>query len=62
MPLPQFNNKKEKDYMQNCMSNPKMNSEFPDQKQRAAVFYTKWKKTKGTLELDINNQENLKEL
>ena len=44
------------------MSNPKMNSEFPNEKQRAAVCYTKWKKAKGTLELDINNQENLKEL
>ena len=61
MPLPNFYNKKEQDYMQNCMSDPKMNSEFPEQKQRAAVCYNKWKKSKGTIEIDLTDQQSKEE-
>ncbi len=34
---------KEEDFISRCMGDSTMNSEFPDQKQRAAVCYTYWK-------------------
>ena len=30
-----------------------MNKEFSDEKQRAAVCYNKWRKAKGTIEIDL---------
>lgn len=38
MPLPDKNKEEDKDkFISRCMSNPKMQSEYPDQKQRVAV-------------------------
>lgn len=48
MPIP--NKKKgesQQDFVSRCMGNKTMLSEFPDQKQRAAVCYSKWRRSKG---------------
>jgi len=34
---------KQSDFIERCMGNKTMNSEYPDQKQRSAVCYTQWK-------------------
>lgn len=44
MPAPKKNEKKS-DYIGRCMGTPKMNDEFPDTKQRAAVCYSYWDKS-----------------
>ena len=33
-----------------------MVKEFPDEKQRYAVCQSKWKKSKGTIEIDFTDQ------
>ena len=43
------------------MSSDSMRKEFPDQKQRAAVCYSKWKRAKGAVEIDFIDQ-TVKEL
>lgn len=47
MPLPKPNkNEKEQEFVSRCMSSETMNKEFPEQKQRAAVCYSQYKKRK----------------
>ena len=44
MPIPRPSGKQTKeDFMSACMGSEVMNTEFPDQKQRAAVCFSKWK-------------------
>lgn len=61
MPLPSPKGKeKENNFISRCMGDETMNKDYPDQKQRAAVCYSQWKrskkKTKATLE--ENNWED----
>jgi len=57
MPLPSPKGKqKEGGFVSSCMSSEKMKKEYPDEKQRAAVCYSRWKKSKGVLEIDLINQ------
>ncbi|HEY0089707.1 MAG TPA: hypothetical protein VGB37_12745 [Candidatus Lokiarchaeia archaeon] len=45
MPIPKPNpNEKEQEFISRCMSNEVMKKEFPDQKQRAGVCYSQWRK------------------
>jgi len=45
MPLPNPGNKESKDkFIQRCVSDPKVNKEYPDNAQRYAVCQTQWKK------------------
>jgi hypothetical protein len=37
---------KQPDFISRCMGDATMNKEFPDQKQRAAVCYSYWRKSK----------------
>ncbi len=47
MPLPSpSKNEKQSDFISRCMGNTESNKNFPDQKQRAAVCYSQWKKKK----------------
>jgi hypothetical protein len=49
MPLPKpKENEKEQEFVSRCMGSETMNKEFPDQKQRAAVCYSQYKKRKQT--------------
>lgn len=49
MPLPiPKKNETQDDFISRCMSSDVMNSEFPDNKQRAAVCHSQWKKAKKT--------------
>jgi hypothetical protein len=44
MPLPTPQKNQEEDsFMQDCMSDPTMNKDFKDQKQRAAVCYRQFR-------------------
>lgn len=44
MPLPKPKaNENQKEFIQRCMSDSTMNSEYPRQDQRLAVCYTQWK-------------------
>lgn len=48
MPLPTPKKNQEEDsFMQDCMSDPTMNKDFKDQKQRAAVCYRQFKVRKN---------------
>jgi len=38
------------------MGDSVMVKEFPDEKQRYAVCQSKWKKSKGTIEIDFTDQ------
>lgn len=47
MPLPSPKGKTSQEkFISSCMANPTMNKEYPDQKQRAAVCYSQWKRAK----------------
>ena len=37
-----------KDFVSRCMSDSVLTEEFPDEKQRAAVCYSKWRNAKGS--------------
>lgn len=56
MPLPQKNkNESEKEFMSRCMSDDMVNKDFKDQKQRAAVCYSQYRrrvKNKGQASWD----------
>ena len=54
MPLPKVEkNDDKKKFIDKCMSDEVMNKEFSDPKQRAAICYSKWKKSKGTIEITM---------
>jgi len=45
MPLPTPNPNEDKDkFISRCMNNDTMKKEYPDEKQRAGVCYTQWRK------------------
>jgi hypothetical protein len=55
MPLPSPRKGQDKDsFISNCMSDPDMISEFPEQKQRAAVCYSQNKRRKAKGAEDLN--------
>jgi len=57
MPLPSPKGEQERDdFISSCMSNENMKGEFHDHKQRLAVCHSKWKKAKGTTEIDLTDQ------
>ena len=55
MPLPSpRKDQKQSEFISSCMSNEVMKKEYPDQKQRAAVCYSQWRrKNKSDDLLDI---------
>jgi signal peptide peptidase SppA len=65
MPLPRPNKgEPEKKFIGRCMANPTMKREYPDQKQRTAVCYSQWRKSKSrseATEADDGRQPVLKE-
>ena len=57
MPLPNRNPKEGKqDFVSRCMSDSKMNSEFPDSKQRYAVCLSQYSKGE-VLEIDLTEHK-----
>ena len=45
MPLPKpKKGESQSQFVSRCMGNETMKKEYPDQKQRAAICYTQWKK------------------
>jgi len=54
MPLPKpSKNQKQSDFVSKCMGDPSIIKEFPDQKQRAAICYSQFKrKVKASESLD----------
>ena len=53
MPIPTPNaNEDQSTFISRCMGDDTMNSEYPDQKQRAAVCHTSWRDSKKELSLD----------
>ncbi len=53
MPIPTpRTGESQSDFMARFMSNSTMKTEYPDQKQRLAVAYSKWKKKKLSKELN----------
>jgi hypothetical protein len=54
MPLPKAKKgEKQSDFVSKCMGDEMMNKDFPDQKQRAAVCYSQFKrKAKASESLD----------
>lgn len=69
MPMPREDEDKKK-FISRCMSNKIMKSEYPDQKQRTAICYSQFKKSKGEKinlddpedELSIEEQVEIKEM
>lgn len=60
MPLPKVEkNDDKKKFIDKCMSDETMNKEFSDPKQRAAICYSKWKKSKGTIEITMVNPKKV---
>ena len=54
MPLPSPKGDQAKDsFISNCMGDSVVRKEFSDKEQRAAVCYNKWRKSKGTIEVDL---------
>ena len=50
MPIPNpKKSEKEGDFVSRCMGDETMNKDFPDQKQRAAVCYSQFKKDNASI-------------
>lgn len=59
MPLPNPKGKeKQSDFVSRCMGDNTMNKDFKDQKQRAAVCYSQWKKAKASADIVLGSGEN----
>ena len=56
MPIPSPKGEPKKNFLSKCMGDSVMTKEFPDEKQRYAVCQSKWKKSKGTVEIDFTEQ------
>ena len=56
MPIPSPKGEPKKNFLSKCMGDSVMVKEFPDEKQRYAVCQSKWKKSKGTVEIDFTEQ------
>jgi hypothetical protein len=51
MPLPKpTKNQKQSEFVSKCMGDAMMNKDFPDQKQRAAVCYSQFKRKSNASE------------
>jgi hypothetical protein len=58
MPLPSPKNKeKEQEFVSRCMGDTTMNKEYPDQKQRAAICYSQYKRAKKKNEAEGSTEE-----
>ena len=58
MPIPSPKGKeKQSDFVSRCMGDGTMNKEFPEQKQRAAVCYNKWKSAKASADIVISTSD-----
>jgi len=54
MPLPSpRKNEDKKTFINRCMKNATMNSEFPDEKQRSAVCYSQWRNKNKSMKQEI---------
>jgi hypothetical protein len=61
MPIPNpKKSEKEGDFVSRCMGDETMNKEFPDQKQRAAVCYSQFKKADANIEASEESLEEYK--
>ena len=51
IPTPKSKGQSKKEFINSCMGNNTMNTDYPDNKQRAAICYSQWgdKKSKATL-------------
>lgn len=59
MPLPSPKGKeKQSDFVSRCMGDNTMGKDFKDQKQRAAVCYSQWKKAKASADVVLGSGEN----
>jgi hypothetical protein len=59
MPIPSPKGKeKQSDFVSRCMGDDTMNKEFPEQKQRAAVCYNKWKEAKASADVVLGSNDN----
>lgn len=52
---------KQEDFVSRCMGDETMNKEFPDQKQRAAVCYSQFKKANATIDASESLEEYKKD-
>ena len=61
MPIPSpKKSEKQGDFVSRCMGDETMNKEFPDQKQRAAVCYSQFKKANANIEASEESLEEYK--
>jgi hypothetical protein len=59
MPLPSPKGKeKQSDFVSRCMGDNTMGKDFKDQKQRAAVCYSQWKKAKASADVVLGSDGN----
>ena len=62
MPLPKpSKNEKQSEFVSKCMGDSMMNKDFPDQKQRAAVCYSQFKrkaKASESIDWDDSSEED----
>lgn len=57
MPVPApKSGEKQNDFISRCMSNDEMQSKFPDQEQRVAVCFTKWRENKSKEKTKIKSK------
>lgn len=62
MPIPTpKKGEKRSDFISSCMGDEAMNKDYPDNKQRAAICYSKWddKKSKAGLVAECDDEETI---
>lgn len=63
MPTPRKDEKQD-DYISRCMGSEEAQKDFPDQDQRAAFYYSKWRESKASADIAeamFGNKENKKD-
>ena len=57
MPIPSPEGSKDKKtFIAKCMDSEVMKKEYPDPKQRSAICFSKWGKSKGMIEIDFSDK------
>jgi hypothetical protein len=63
MPIPTPKSKKQskKEFISSCMGDNTMNTDYPDNKQRAAICYSQWdeKKSKASIVVSNDNEDEI---
>ena len=58
IPTPKSKGQSKKEFINSCMGNNTMNTDYPDNKQRAAICYSQWSEKKSKASIVVANEDD----